>query len=298
MKYPNSVTGAIASSAPIWMFKDQTPCDSFYKVVTQDFETLGSQKCRDTIQKSWKVIRTVTQNATGQIKLANLWNMCTYYQIDLKLVDWLAEVYTTLAEADSPYFTNFTVPLPANPIKEFCNVLDGLESDDDMDLVTTLGQALQIYTNYTGGSVCTIFQPTFEHLADNAWGFQKCTDMIRPVCSRDSDMFENFEFDFESYSEECFEKYEMRPLNEEVPILLYGGKELSTAKNIIFSNVLQDPWSAYGVLTNVTSDILALNIPNGARNTNLRASSENDSQELRDVRQIEVEYIEKWIATV
>lgn len=57
MKYPNSVIGVVASSAPIWMFKDQNPCDAFFKIITEDFEKLGSETCTSTIKKSWEVIR-------------------------------------------------------------------------------------------------------------------------------------------------------------------------------------------------------------------------------------------------
>lgn len=57
MKYPNSIIGAVASSAPIWMFKDQNPCDAFYKIVTEDFRTLGSENCVSTIERSWEIIR-------------------------------------------------------------------------------------------------------------------------------------------------------------------------------------------------------------------------------------------------
>lgn len=59
MKYPSSVIGAIASSAPIWYFKDLIPCENFYKITTNVYEYLGSKHCRDVIQSSWNLIRYV-----------------------------------------------------------------------------------------------------------------------------------------------------------------------------------------------------------------------------------------------
>lgn len=57
IKYPASVVGAIASSAPIWQFKDLTPCENFYRIVTNVFEGLGGKKCSETIKNSWTIIR-------------------------------------------------------------------------------------------------------------------------------------------------------------------------------------------------------------------------------------------------
>lgn len=57
MKYPNSVVGAIASSAPIWQFKGLMPCENFYRITTNVYEYMGSTLCRKVIENSWNVIR-------------------------------------------------------------------------------------------------------------------------------------------------------------------------------------------------------------------------------------------------
>lgn len=56
MKYPGSVIGAIASSAPIWQFKDLIPCENYYRITTNVYE-VSSQVCRRVIQDSWNIIR-------------------------------------------------------------------------------------------------------------------------------------------------------------------------------------------------------------------------------------------------
>lgn len=57
IKYPYSVTGAIASSAPVWQFQGITPCETFNKIVTDVMKSLGSKKCVETISKSWHILR-------------------------------------------------------------------------------------------------------------------------------------------------------------------------------------------------------------------------------------------------
>lgn len=119
--------------------------------------------------------------------------------------------------------------------------------------------------------------------------------MIMPFCSGDSDMFESYEYDFEEFSNQCYKKYGVRPRSEEVPILRYGDKDLSSANNVIFSNGLLDPWSGYGVLTNVTSNIVAIVIPEGVHHSELRASNENDPESVQEARLIEIHHIRKWV---
>lgn len=57
MKYPASVVGAIAASAPIWQFQGLTPCENFNRIVTNVYKTSVKNDCSVPIQKSWKVIR-------------------------------------------------------------------------------------------------------------------------------------------------------------------------------------------------------------------------------------------------
>lgn len=57
MKYPSTILGAIASSAPIFQFSDLTPCDSFNRIVTTDFKSSTDGDCTILIQRSWETIK-------------------------------------------------------------------------------------------------------------------------------------------------------------------------------------------------------------------------------------------------
>ncbi|KAJ8924291.1 hypothetical protein NQ315_007084 [Exocentrus adspersus] len=299
MKYPNSVIGSLASSAPIWLFKDQTPCDTMYKIVTQDFETLGSEKCRSTIEKSWKVIRNYTSTDQGKSEIADLWNLCAPVNATNDIVDWLYGVYIILAEMNYPYPTNYVRPLPGNPIEEYCKVLDTLDSDKDLDLLKVLGDALQIYTNYTGTNKCNEISTALGEANDITWSFQECTELLTTSCSRDEDMFENYEYNFTAFSERCFETHGIRPRSLDLPILEYGDKDLSAANNIIFSNGLVDPCSGYGVLTNASDwlNTVAIVMEDAPHHMDLRASNENDPSSVKQARGMEIQYIQKWVDT-
>ena len=63
---------------------------------------------------------------------------------------------------------------------------------------------------------------------------QACTEMVMPMCSDGhNDMFEVHIWNFAKYSDECYKKWKVRP-DEYRVIRMYGGKDISTATNIVF----------------------------------------------------------------
>lgn len=119
--------------------------------------------------------------------------------------------------------------------------------------------------------------------------------MTMPFCSTDGDMFENQPWDFKKFSDNCFKQWGVRPRNEKIAILQYGGKNLETYSNIVFSNGLFDPWSSGGVLTNISSSVVAVIIPNGAHHFDLRAQNPKDTVFVQEARQFHVRHIHKWL---
>ena len=97
----------------------------------------------------------------------------------------------------------------------------------------------------------------------------------------------------------------------------YGGDDMNGHSNIVFSNGLLDPWSAGGVykhqdvpkgdrwkfssdqalVQNITgTDVIALIIPYGGHHTDLMYSSIQDPNCVTQARNIEEQYIVKWVA--
>merc|ERR1712080_637334 len=95
------------------------------------------------------------------------------------------------------------------------------------------------------------------------------------------------------YTKECQNTWGVTP-RPQMADIMYGGRDLSAASNIVFSNGLLDPWSSGGVLRPV-GDCAAVIIPEGAHHLDLRAANPLDPVSVRDARKTERKFISKWI---
>ncbi|KAJ8947462.1 hypothetical protein NQ318_009763 [Aromia moschata] len=280
MKYPNSVIGAVASSAPVWLFEGLTPCESFYEIASNVFGHYGGEHCNKTIQSSWETIRNITRTDEGKAYISSQWKLCdpikTSENVD-KLIDWLGSIYVNLAMINYPYPTNFFMDLPAYPVKVFCDKLSSFKFADGKGLLDALGAAIQIYTNYTGKNECNNVNVTSQDMGEYAWDYQACTELIMPMCSTEKDMFESTAWSFQKYSDDCFKRFGVHAARPDWSVLEYGGKNLRYFSNIVFSNGLMDPWSSGCILHNISSSIVVINITDGAHHVDLRATHPADT---------------------
>ncbi|XP_050520084.1 lysosomal Pro-X carboxypeptidase [Daktulosphaira vitifoliae] len=297
MKYPAVIEGAIASSAPIWQFTGMTPCNAFYKV-TSTVYLKTSTECGLTISSSWKAINNITATSEGKAWLSNIWKLCTPLSNNndvTMLKNWASEVYVNLAMANYPYPANFLMPLPGNPIKEFCKSLKNSHSDD-YTLLKTVFQGLGVYFNFTGSTQClNVNNSATPNLSYKGWDYQSCTEMVMPMCSNGiKDIFENSPWNISEYTQQCFNKYGVRPALNTIE-KIYGGKNLNGVSNIIFSNGLLDPWSSGGVLQNISKTVRAIVIPESAHHLDLRSSNNKDPVSVIKSRRYYKNTIKKWI---
>ena len=75
----------------------------------------------------------------------------------------------------------------------------------------------------------------------------------------------------------------------------YGGKDIGTASNIVFSNGLLDPWSSAGVLKNVSDTVLAVIIDLGGHHLDLFFPTDADPESVILAREVEEKEIRKWL---
>ncbi|CAG0879563.1 unnamed protein product [Darwinula stevensoni] len=181
------------------------------------------------------------------------------------------------------------------PIQELCNRLRNPELPPK-ELLMQLNHAIQVGFNYTGKKNCLEYRDADMHgLSTQGWDYQACTEMVMPMCSDGiHDMFEPEAWDYGQFAKNCQKLFGTVPRPYMVPII-YGGKDLKYASNIVFSNGLLDPWSGGGILKNVSDSVIALIIPEAAHHLDLRASDPADPPSVREARLIEKAHIRSWI---
>ncbi|XP_065278568.1 lysosomal Pro-X carboxypeptidase [Emys orbicularis] len=297
MKYPHVVVGALAASAPIWQFEDLVPCGTFYSIVTNDFKKSG-QCCSESILNSWGAINRISSTDEGLKWLSSAFHLCSPLkskQDAAVLKAWLSETWVNLAMVNYPYKADFLQPLPAWPVQVVCKFLKNPKLPDKL-LLQNVFQAVNVYYNYSGAASClNTSQSATRNLGLTGWYYQACTEMVMPMCTDGvNDMFETRKWNFHVFSEECFKLWKVRPRPHWIPSV-YGGKNISSHSNIIFSNGGLDPWSGGGVTRNITDSLIAIVIPEGAHHLDLRASNPGDPKSVLQARALEVQYMKQWI---
>ncbi|CAH1109178.1 unnamed protein product [Psylliodes chrysocephalus] len=301
MKYPYSVIGSISSSAPVFYFPGMTSCDQFYEKVTTVFEKYGREQCVKTIKLAWDVIINLSKTKLGMDFISTTWKLCRKLKgpedVEI-LLNWLSNIYVNLAMVNYHYPTDLYAPLPAYPVKVFCDKITTSYFNDTKGLIEHFSHALEIYTNYTGKRVCNNINSTFEEYAELAWDYQRCTELVMPICSTDADMFITKPWDYEKYSYDCYKKYGVKSLPPDWAILAYGGKNLKYYSNMIFSNGMMDPYSCGGVFHNLSATVWSFNISDAPHQIDLRNSDVADNNYVIGARSFHIQAIKQWLNMV
>lgn len=298
MKYPAVIEGALASSAPIWQFTGMINCFSYNQILTAAFNS-SSPTCVENIKKSWDIIFKFTHSEfNGKKWLTEHWKLCEPLKTDdnvSSLIDWISEVYSSLAMINYPYPTNFLMPVPANPVKEFCSYLD-TSFLNGTTLLEHLFQGISVYFNFTGTATCLNWsKDSSSGLGVDGWSIQSCNEMVMPMCSNGiTDMFKPSAWDFTEYSENCYRTYNIRPQLHMVE-KQYGGKNIQWASNIIFSNGSLDPWLSGGVTYSVSPNVIIFILPGAAHHLDLRTANKNDPPSVVKARKQYMHIFRHWI---
>ncbi|XVF05276.1 hypothetical protein REPUB_Repub05bG0157900 [Reevesia pubescens] len=285
LKYPHIAIGALAASAPILYFDDITPQNGYHVIVTKDFRET-SENCYNIIRQSWFEIDKVAAQTNGLMNLSNIFNSCMPLYSSEELKSYLGSVYVFSAQYDNP---------PYNLVSQICNAIDG--APEGTDILGKVARGLN--ASFFGGRSCN---KVIEFKPNNGsgWYWQTCTEMVFPIGHGENDtMFQASPFDLENYTRTCLDLFGVSPRPHWITTE-FGGHDIKSilgnfASNIIFSNGLRDPWSAGGVLQNISDSIVAVYTKEGAHGLDLSTPSTSDPDWLVAQRDEEINIIGGWI---
>ncbi|CAH1161425.1 unnamed protein product [Phyllotreta striolata] len=294
MKFPYMFLGAVASSAPMAFGSSVQNCECFYDVVTKSYEKFGSEQCVKTIKLGWDVVINLARSKLGLDFISSTWKLCRRLSStdDVeRLLEWLSNIYIRLSLSNYHYPTEYFRSLPAFPLKVFCDKLTTSFFNDTRGLIEFFGQALQVYTNYSGKAACN----EFEELSDYVFNYQQCTELVMPKCSIDSDMFINKPWNYKNFSMECKNRFGISNPNEDWITLFYGGRNLKYYSNIVFGRGDMDAYGCYGINGNVSSTIWTLDVADGPHHAEMRNWDVSDNNYIILARKTYVQAIKNWL---
>eukprot|EP00331_Platyophrya_macrostoma_P031616 CAMPEP_0176458116 /NCGR_PEP_ID=MMETSP0127-20121128/32391_1 /TAXON_ID=938130 /ORGANISM="Platyophrya macrostoma, Strain WH" /LENGTH=507 /DNA_ID=CAMNT_0017848603 /DNA_START=77 /DNA_END=1601 /DNA_ORIENTATION=+ len=309
MKFPNVVDGAIAASAPVVFFNSVTPLEEFNKIVTKDFKLTSTPQCASIITEGMKRLDALIAN----VSLANfdLINKVVNPCDEIKdaagitiLQDWLSNAYVYMAMVQYPYETNFLTHMPGNPVNFACQAFAGLAPyNSDEEVYSAMVRAAKIYYDYDNITTCNKVNNSDSagNIDGAGWNVLACSEMILPMGSygpNEDDMFPTRPWDYDSYSAMCNKTYSLQA-RYTWALDFFGGWDYENDyryySNIFFSNGKLDPWSAGGVLKNISDSMKAYYIEGAAHHLDLRLPHPDDPADVNLARDMERAEIRKWI---
>ena len=135
-----------------------------------------------------------------------------------------------------------------------------------------------------------------------SWDFETCTRLVQQIgMSGITDMMLPREWSFEWMDVHCQSRFSLVPRPFELAELwgLSSNRLAKLTSRIIFTNGLNDGWSAGGILVNLSDTLVAFNMPNGAHHSDLSGLWPGDPRNTPDVEAVYEKVavtIEAWLA--
>jgi len=311
-KYPHLSVGAIASGAPVDFYIGEGVQKRFLDAYTHTFEKYGGEKgCGEALTKGLNRLPTASHE---ELAAAGV-RPCGGF--DSESVDqygfYAKGALSSLAMIDYPYPCGFIAPLPANPVKNACRLINSEGS------LKNLHDAVLTYVNATGNLDCVdlkaelvgkkdSFRPNNSpvvggsDLGVTAWNYQACTELLlEPITSDGYGFYPEDRSQVRQVESNCAARFGVRPRPFWMPLAFGIGSDYSThMSNIIFMENEKDPWHVGTVsippVGGFNSTVVRMLTEGGAHHQDLRFSSEYDSDGVKKARLFERETVQAWLA--
>ncbi|CAH0727539.1 unnamed protein product, partial [Brenthis ino] len=270
--YPDLVDAAIAGSAPVLAKKD---FHEYYEKVSYDYELFGLSDCWESIQALFRKYDRLLQSDKGVEQLKQEENICDSYNLTI-----LANQQRFLLYKLRDYATNAQYHTPSDIFKHCTSINNSVNKDEK----------------------CLDFNIYYEGENDDflAWIYQTCTELGYFHTATSNKLPFTKKIPLSYYTNMCKERFGpefddkriddgIRNVNQ-----LFGGLNPNVTK-VVFTNGDIDPWSALGIVEDLSDEAPAIVIPCTSHCKDMHPSEINDSEELREARRRIKYFIKKWI---
>lgn len=189
-KYPGSVAGAIAASAPLRAFPTQLPAwdsGAYYARVTATASPAGGcpAACADNVRSLWAPLFADAASDAGRARLSAAFRTCAPLQTPddgLALAFWVRSAFDVLAMGNYPYPSSYIAPnMDGYPMRTACAQLAQPQPQPG-PLYEAVRNAVGVLYNASGsGGDCFAIPPNpYTHPADpydGIWDWQQCAGL-------------------------------------------------------------------------------------------------------------------------
>lgn len=134
----------------------------------------------------------------------------------------------------------------------------------------------------------------------SSWDFETCTYLVEAIGANNiTDMFLPREWSLDWLTQHCMSRFGVKPAPRTLPDLWgFDPNRLPhVTSRIIFTNGLNDGWSAGGIQNNLSDTLLAFNAPNGAHHSDLTHNwpSDADTHDVTAMRESVFTVLQGWL---
>ncbi|ELR11692.1 prolylcarboxypeptidase isoform 2 preproprotein [Acanthamoeba castellanii str. Neff] len=297
MKYPDIVMGGLAASAPLSFYGTGISPYAFTNSASDTFAQarLG---CAPLIAQAFETLQRFSATPEGCERFAKAFKLCGPLNSQAEasaVVYWVEMGLASMAMLDYPFASNYGVSLPAWPVNKTCDrILEKAANNNDPDILAeALGYAIGVFYNNTGDHSCYDIKrdvPEWEKCC--GWDYLHCTEVYIPIGF--SGFFPHATYNLTADIEQCRQKFGIT-LRPNWARIQYGGFNITSSSNIIFSNGLLDPWHSSGVLHSLSDSLISIMIPEAGHHLDLWAPSPEDPIYIQRAREQEAVLIDKWL---
>lgn len=312
LRYPAVVDIAYAASAPMGFYSQAVAQGAYYALVTASAEkavagcaaatrsmlaqTLASAASMGAIVAGANLCDPIPSYIdTLELLMQEVSMVVMYTFADLNMANWPPPA-TALQEACA----GIVATTPSSPWGALAGFLGGFGA-----AASASAACYNLSAQLPAGANATISSGDWSGVGvgdDGAsWDFETCTLLVETIGTNNvTDMFIPRNSTMDWLSAHCAARFGVVPQ----PRLLadtwgFDADRLAdVTSNIIFTNGLNDGWSAGGIQVNLSDTLLAFNMPNGAHHSDLSHNwpSPEDTPDVTATREAVAQTIEAWLA--
>ena len=278
----------------------------YYEIVTSSAEK-ASPGCPNAVRRSLALMMTLPME-----DIIDALNICPTLPAYINNRSILVEEINMVVMYSFANLNMANYPPPHTSLQAAC---DSIQATHDplealKDFLHTYGQSsstshscFNMYKQLPSGQHATISSGDWSGVGvgrdGEMWDYETCTFLVETIGTNNvTDMFLPREWTSSWLQHHCKERFNVNPQ----PTALvndWGFNRLNSvgASYILFTNGLNDGWSAGGVVKDQSDTILTVNIPNGAHHSDLspNKSSYPDPPEILEARDQIAMVLHKWL---